>query len=100
MEYTLRQREYETNRTLYDTLLARLRGAGVQAGLESLEIDIVDRAQLPTAPTMRSKSSILTQGGIFGLLAGIVLAFLLESLDTGLRRKQHSGTGNTQISIL
>ena len=44
VEYTLRQREFESNRTLYEGLLQRLRTAGVQAGLESLEIDIVDQA--------------------------------------------------------
>ncbi len=85
VEYTLRKREYETNRALYDSLLARLRGAGVQAGLESLEIDIVDRAQRPVQPRMKSKSAILVQGAIFGLLAGIIISFLLESLDNGLR---------------
>lgn len=85
VEYTLRKREYETNRALYDSLLARLRGAGVQAGLESLEIDIVDRAQRPVKPSIKSKSSILAQSAIFGLLAGIIVSFLLESLDNGLR---------------
>ncbi len=85
VEYTLRQREYETNRSLYDGLLSRLRAAGVQAGLESYEIDVIDPAQLPAAPTLKATSSILTQSGIFGLIGGIVLAFLLESLDTGLR---------------
>lgn len=85
VEYTLRQREYETNRSLYDGLLGRLRTAGVQAGLESLEIDIVDRAQQPPAPTLKPTSSIMIQSGIFGLIAGVVLSFLLETLDTGLR---------------
>lgn len=85
VEYTLRQREYDTNRTLYDGLLSRLRTAGVQAGLESLEIDIIDRAQQPAAPTLKPKSSILIQNGIFGLIGGVVLSFLLETLDTGLR---------------
>ena len=85
VEYTLRQREYETNRSLYDSLSSRLRGAGVQAGLSSLEIDVIDRAQRPSAPTLRPTSSILLQTGIFGLVAGVVLAFLLESLDTGMR---------------
>lgn len=85
VEYTLRQREYETNRALYDGLLSRLRAAGVQAGLESLEIDIVDRADLPAAPTLKPRSSMMIQNGIFGLIGGIVLAFLLESLDTGMR---------------
>lgn len=85
VEYNLRQREYETNRSLYDGLLARLRTAGVQAGLEALEIDIIDRAQQPPAPTLKPTSSILLQNGIFGLIGGVVLAFLLETLDTGLR---------------
>lgn len=85
VEYTLRQREYETNRSLYDGLLSRLRAAGVQAGLESLEIDIVDRADLPAAPTLKPRSSMMLQSGVFGLIGGIVLAFLLESLDTGIR---------------
>ncbi|MEO8870608.1 MAG: polysaccharide biosynthesis tyrosine autokinase [Granulicella sp.] len=85
VEYTLRQREYESNRVLYDGLRQRLRAAGVQAGLESLEIDVVDQALPPANPTLQSKSTILIIALAFGLMAGIALAFLLESLDTGLR---------------
>ncbi len=85
IEYSLKQRDYETNRVLYDSLLSRLRAASVQAGLEALEIDVVDRAELPGAPTLKPKLSLMTQSGIFGLVGGIVIAFLLESLDTGLR---------------
>lgn len=84
VEYTLRQREFESNRTLYEGLLQRLRTAGVQAGLESLEIDIVDPAVPAAAPTLKPKSTILLTALIVGTLAGILLAFLLESLDTGL----------------
>ncbi len=85
VEYTLRQREYESNRALYDTLRQRLRTAGVQAGLESLEIDVVDPAQPPAGPTLQPKSTIIIISLIFSLMAGAGLAFLLESLDTGLR---------------
>jgi capsular exopolysaccharide synthesis family protein len=85
VEYTLRQREFESNRNLYEGLLQRLRTAGVQAGLESLEIDVVDAAMLPAAPILRPQSTIILTNLFFGLLAGIILAFLLESLDTGLR---------------
>jgi len=85
VEYTLRQREFESNRTLYEGLLQRLRTAGVEAGLESLEIDVVDQARPPAAPTLQPKTTIvLTILGI-SILLGIILAFLLESLDTGLR---------------
>ena len=85
VEYTLRQREFEANRTLYDNLQQRLRTASVQSGLESLEIDVVDRALPPANPVLRPQSTVIMTALAFSLLAGIVIAFLMESLDTGLR---------------
>ncbi|MBS1823179.1 MAG: polysaccharide biosynthesis tyrosine autokinase [Acidobacteria bacterium] len=85
VEYTLRQREFESNRSLYENLLQRLRTADVQAGLESLEIDVVDQALLPAAPVLKPQSTIILTSLIFGVLAGVILAFLMESLDTGMR---------------
>jgi polysaccharide biosynthesis transport protein len=85
VEYTLRKREFEANRTLYDSLRERLRTAGVQAGLESLEIDVVDQALPPANPVLKPQSTIILTTVIFSLLGGIVVAFLMESLDTGMR---------------
>ncbi|WP_353067508.1 polysaccharide biosynthesis tyrosine autokinase [Tunturibacter psychrotolerans] len=85
VEYTLRQREYEANRTLYDGLQQRLRTASVQSGLESLEVDVVDQALPPAQPLLRPQSTVILTALVFGLLAGVVVAFLMESLDTGLR---------------
>jgi succinoglycan biosynthesis transport protein ExoP len=85
VEYTLRQREYEANRTLYDSLQQRLRTASVQSGLESLEVDVVDQALPPAEPLLRPQSTVILTALVFGLLGGIVAAFLMESLDTGLR---------------
>jgi polysaccharide biosynthesis transport protein len=85
VEYTLRKREFEANRTLYDSLRERLRTAGVQAGLESLEIDIVDQALPPAHPLLRPQSTVILTSLVFGLLGGIVVAFVMESLDTGMR---------------
>lgn len=84
IEYTLRQREFESNRTLYEGLLQRLRTAGVEAGLESLEIDVVDQALPPAKPTLKRRSTVVLTGMVFGLLGGIIIAFIVESLDTGL----------------
>ena len=85
LKYTLQAHDYEANRTLYDGLLQRLRTAGVEAGLESTEIDTIDTAYAPLAPTLKSKSTILLIDTFVMLVAGVILAFLLESLDTGLR---------------
>jgi len=85
VEFTLRQREYESNRTLYQDLLQRLRTAGVQAGLESTETDIIDVAVPAIAPSLRSRSTMLIVDAIVMLIVGLIVAFVLDSLDTGLR---------------
>ncbi|MEO6804965.1 MAG: polysaccharide biosynthesis tyrosine autokinase [Edaphobacter sp.] len=85
VDYTLRQREFEANRTLYDSLKQRLRTASVESGLESLDIEIVDRALPPASPVLRPQSTVILTALIFSLIGGIVAAFLMESLDTGLR---------------
>ena len=85
VQYKLQVGEFESNRTLYSGLLQKLRTAGVEAGLESLEIDIIDSALPPLSPQLTPRSTLLVSFGALGLLVGILLSFLLESLDTGLR---------------
>jgi succinoglycan biosynthesis transport protein ExoP len=85
LKYTLQARDFESSRTLYEGLLQRLRTAGVEAGLESTEIDIVDKAYPALSPTLKSKSTIFIIDTFVMLVIGTILAFLLESLDTGLR---------------
>jgi capsular exopolysaccharide synthesis family protein len=85
VQYTIEQRTFESNRTLYEELMQRLRTASIQAGLESLEIDVVDQAVRSAVPLITPRSTMLLEWGAIGLVAGILLAFLLESLDTGLR---------------
>ena len=88
VRYTLLQREYEQNRTLYDGLQQRLETARVEAGLDALEVDRVDIAVPPVSPTLRPPSQIIVTTTLFFLLGGIVIAFIVESLDTGLHNIQ------------
>jgi succinoglycan biosynthesis transport protein ExoP len=85
LQYTLQEREYEANRTLYDGLEQRLRTAGVEAGLESTEIEPIDKAYPPLGPTLKPRTNILLIDTFVMLIFGVILAFVLESLDTGLR---------------
>ena len=84
VEYTIRQREFDSERTLYEGLLQRLRTAGVQAGLESQEVDVVDNAVPPIGPSLQPRGSIIVVDFLVALGLGLVLAFILESLDTSL----------------
>ena len=88
VRYTLLQREYEQNRTLYDALRQRLETAKIESGLGATEVDQVDKALPPVSPTMQSTTSLVLTDGLFFLLGGIVLSFVIESLDTGLHSVQ------------
>ena len=85
VDYTIKQRDFESKSKLYEELMDKLRTAEVQAGLESVEIDIVDQAVIPASPSISPRSTIVLTWTGLGGIAGILLAFLLESLDTGLR---------------
>src|ERR1041384_5786275 len=81
IEYSLLKRDLESNRTLYEGLLERLKEAGVTAGLKSNNFRIVDAARKPTVPAEPNIPRNLTFALALGLTAGIGLAFVLEALD-------------------
>ena len=51
IEYSLLKRDVESNRTLYEGLMEKLKEAGVTAGLRSNNIRSVDKARVPTYPS-------------------------------------------------
>ena len=88
VQETVLQREYEQNRNLYEGLEQRLETAKVESGLDALEVDQVDKALPAVSPTMKPKSTIILTTTIFFLLGGVIVAFIVESLDTGLHNIQ------------
>jgi len=88
VQFTVVQREYEQNRTLYEALQQRLETAKVESGLDATEVDQVDEALPPITPTIRPPINIIATTTVFFLLGGIVIAFIVESLDTGLHNIQ------------
>lgn len=90
IEYSLLKRDVETNRTLYEGLLEKLKEAGVTAGLRSNNIRPVDRARVPTEPTEPNVPRNLSFALALGLSTGICLAFLLEGLDNTVRTPEQA----------
>jgi succinoglycan biosynthesis transport protein ExoP len=84
VQFTELQREYEQDRTLYEGLEQRLETAKVESGLGATEVDTIDKALPPVNPTLRSKVSIIATSTVLFLLGGIVITFILESLDNKL----------------
>jgi capsular exopolysaccharide synthesis family protein len=85
IEYSVLKRDAEANRQLYQDLLQRLKEAGVSAGLRSSNIRVVDVARTPTFPIKPNVPRNIEFGLMLGLLFGVGLAFVMESLDTSIR---------------
>ena len=68
-DYALLTEEYESNRHMYESILARLREAAVDAGLDSADISVVDLASVPLGPSSMSPVRMGEIGFLFGLLA-------------------------------
>jgi len=85
VKYEILSEEYESNRHMYENILARLREAAVDAGLDSADISVVDLASLPIQPSSMSPVTMGELGLAFGLFGGLALALLLERMDTRMR---------------
>ena len=90
IEYSLLKRDFETNRTLYEGLLQKLKEAGVTAGLRSNNIRQVDIARTPGAPAEPNIPRNLGFALALGLTSGIGLAFLLEGIDNTVRTPEQA----------
>jgi polysaccharide biosynthesis transport protein len=89
IQYTILQREVDTNRSLYEGLLQRYKEIGVAGGVGSgplaSNLSIVDRARIPVAPYKPSLSRNLAAALLVGLMVGGAAAFGREYLDHSYR---------------
>jgi polysaccharide biosynthesis transport protein len=90
IEYSFLKRDFETNRTLYEGLLQKLKEAGVTAGLRSNNIREVDIARTPGSPAEPNIPRNLGFAFVLGLTSGVGLAFLLEGIDNTVRTPEQA----------
>src|SRR5205085_2591279 len=80
VQYAILEREVDTNRQLYNSVLQRMKDVGLAAEVESSAVSIIDKAHRPGAPSSPKRfRDILASAGV-GLVAGLAIAFLLEYL--------------------
>lgn len=90
IEYSVLKRDADSNHQLYDSLLQKLKEAGIAAGLRSSNIRVVDVASLPDCPVSPHVPRNLAFGFLLGLGGGIALALVLENLDTTIRNVEEA----------
>lgn len=85
IQYGIMRREVESSRDLYEGLLKKLKEAGILAGLKSSNINIVDPASIPVVPIEPKVQLNIALGCMAGLLFGVALAFIVETVDSSIR---------------
>lgn len=85
VQYTILQREVDTNRALYDALLQRYKEIGVANGIGTSTASVIDRAQAPGGPYRPNLMLNLLIGLVLGLLGGVGAALALEFLNDTIK---------------
>jgi succinoglycan biosynthesis transport protein ExoP len=88
IEYTVLQREAESNRQLYESLLQRTKETGISGELKSSNIRVVDAAEVPTSPVLPRRSNDLMMAALAGSVLALGLVFLFEYLDNRIKSPQ------------
>ena len=88
IQYTILQREVDTNRALYDGLLQRFKEIGVAGGIGVAPVSVVDRAEPPAVPFKPNLFFNMLVGLGVGLLAGLAAAIGLEFVKDTIKSRE------------
>ena len=84
-QYKILEREVETNKQIYQSLLERAKEIDANVGTDLSNIRVVDYADLPLSPFKPDVKRNLLLALVIGLMGGIGLAFFLEYLDNTVK---------------
>jgi len=88
LKYSILERNLETNKRLYDTLLSRIKESNIIGNTSVSNIRIVGEGLVSKDPIKPKKKLNLILSIIFGLMTGIGISFLWEYLDQSLRTEE------------
>jgi capsular exopolysaccharide synthesis family protein len=88
VRYNILQREVDTNRQLYESLLQRYKEVSAESGIATNNVTVVDTADAPRKPTSPRPLINLALATFGGLVLAMAYAFGREYFDDALRDPQ------------
>jgi capsular exopolysaccharide synthesis family protein len=84
-QYKILEREVETNKSIYQSLLQQSKEKEASVGAAISNIQVIDKATIPLYPFKPRVARNLLLGLVLGLMLGIGLAFTLEFFDNTIK---------------
>lgn len=102
IQFGVLKHEAESNRQIYESMLQKLKEAGVSAGLRSSNVRVVDSAQLPSTPIKPNVPRNIWLAFFLSIGTGVVLAFVREGLDNTINTAEqaHAVAGLPSMGIV
>jgi capsular exopolysaccharide synthesis family protein len=88
IQYNILKRGVDSNETIYNSLLQRLKETEVSSAITASNIQVVDYAQIPLIPFKPNVTLNLLIACILGLGGGVFLAFFLEYFDNTVKTSE------------
>ena len=85
IDYGVLERDVQSNKQLYESLLQRAKETGVSSELKTSNIRVVDRAEQPRAPITPQKALNLLLAVLGGGTLAMGLAFFFEYIDSRIK---------------
>lgn len=88
IEYGVLQRDVDSNRQIYDSLMQRTKETGISSELRTTNVRVVDQAEVPRSPILPRHSRDIMMSTFGGLILAIGIGFLFEYMDNRIKSPQ------------
>ncbi|MGH7889226.1 MAG: polysaccharide biosynthesis tyrosine autokinase, partial [Thermodesulfobacteriota bacterium] len=88
IQYRILEREVDTNKSIYQDLLQRLKETEVTSGIKATNIQIVDYASVPLVPYKPDVAFYMLVATMVGIMGGVLLAFIFEHFDNTIKDEE------------
>jgi capsular exopolysaccharide synthesis family protein len=91
-QYNIYAREVDTNRLIYNSLLQRSKEIEASAGMDFVNTEIIDTANVPRFPFKPQIFKNIFLAVVAGLFMGLLAAFALEFMDNTIKNPDELAT--------